>query len=391
MKKKVLSVLKMVNLALCAALLTVTLTTISSGSAQAASPIKKQVGLLDAKSNQTFIPVATLNQFPDVTVQWIAEQKKIIITQNDKTLTFTVGSKSAQNNEEVITLKEAPFVENGVTYIPVAPLGQAFGYSVVWSNTSTSISIGLGDASVILPVAKKGQFTASSKPITNERKTFKVKSKSFSVQMVTVSLLHPKIQLDVALAGNEIGKVEDLSSIAKRNKAIVAINGTFFDAYTKESFKTPYGYIVKNGERKHYGDNRSIFTFDYNSFANVIHEAEYKEKMEVEQIDGAIQAGPRLIVNGKIALDVKNEGFKDPKILTGGGARSALGITKDHKLILITTGGATIPQLAEIMKQAGAYQAMNLDGGASSGLYYNGKYLTSPGRKISNAIIVKYQ
>ncbi|MBK1678671.1 copper amine oxidase, partial [Rhodospirillum rubrum] len=108
-------------------------------------------------------------------------------------------------------------------------------------------------------------------------------------------------------------------------------------------------------------------------------------------MDGALQAGPRLLTDGKVTLDVKKEGFKDPKILTGGGARSALGITKDHKLILLTTGGATIPQLAEIMKQAGAYQAMNLDGGASSGLYYNGSYLTTPGRQISNAIVVKYK
>lgn len=96
-------------------------------------------------------------------------------------------------------------------------------------------------------------------------------------------------------------------------------------------------------------------------------------------------------MNGKVSLNVAAEGFKDPKILTGGGARSALGLTRDHKLILLTTGGATIPQLAEMMKQAGAYQAMNLDGGASSGLYYNGKYLTSPGRQISNAIVAKYQ
>jgi exopolysaccharide biosynthesis protein len=391
MKKKVQSVLKKVGLVLCATLLTVTLTTITSGIAQAAAPIVKQVGLFDAKSNQTFIPVATLNQFSDVKVQWIAEQKKIVITQNEKSLTFTVGNKTAQINEETLPLTQAPFVENGATYIPVAPLVQVLGYATKWSDTATSLSLQLGETIVTLPVAKKGQFPAGSKPIVTERKSFKVKSKSFSVQMVTISLLHPKIQLDVALAKNELGKVEDLSSIAKRNKAILAINGTFFDAYTKESYKTPYGYIVQNGERKNYGDNRSIFTFDNNLLSNVIHEDEFRDRMEDHQIDGAIQAGPRLVVNGKVSLDVKNEGFKDPKILTGGGARSALGITKDHKLILITTGGATIPQLAEIMKQAGAYQAMNLDGGASSGLYYNGKYLTSPGRQISNAIIVKYQ
>ena len=31
---------------------------------------------------------------------------------------------------------------------------------------------------------------------------------------------------------------------------------------------------------------------------------------------------------------------------------------------------------------------MNLDGGASSGLYYNGEYITRTGRQISNALIV---
>lgn len=118
---------------------------------------------------------------------------------------------------------------------------------------------------------------------------------------------------------------------------------------------------------------------------------DYRERFKEFVLEGAVQAGPRLVKDGKVSLNVVEEGFKDPKILTGGGARSAVGITRDHKLILITLGGATIPQLAEIMKQAGAYQAMNLDGGASSGLYVEGKYLTVPGRQISNAIIVKYE
>ncbi|MNI52427.1 hypothetical protein D3C73_1072080 [compost metagenome] len=211
--------------------------------------------------------------------------------------------------------------------------------------------------------------------------------------MVTISLLHPKIELDVALAGNTVGKVEDLSSIAKRNNAVVAINGTYFDAYTKGDFKTPYGYIVSKGEikKKNPTENRTIFTYDKNMLSSLILGLDFMEKYDQGTIVGGLQAGPRLLVNGKVSVDVKNEGFRDPKILTGGGARSALGLTQDHKLILLTSGGATIPQLAEIMKQAGAYQAMNLDGGASSGLYYNGKYLTTPGRKISNAIVVKYQ
>ncbi|GAE05132.1 hypothetical protein JCM10914_1220 [Paenibacillus sp. JCM 10914] len=244
-----------------------------------------------------------------------------------------------------------------------------------------------------LPVLSGKFIPSNSNPVTSQRKTFKVGSRSFQANVVTVSLLHPKVNLDVVLAGNKAGKVEDLRSMAKRSNAVVAINGTFFDAYTSGAYKAPYGYLISQGNILHKasGDNRTIFTYDHNNLASMIPGLDFKAVYDSGRMSGALQAGPRLLTDGKVTLDVKKEGFKDPKILTGGGARSALGITKDHKLILLTTGGATIPQLAEIMKQAGAYQAMNLDGGASSGLYYNGSYITTPGRQISNAIVVKYK
>lgn len=62
-------------------------------------------------------------------------------------------------------------------------------------------------------------------------------------------------------------------------------------------------------------------------------------------------------------------------------------MTKDGYVIIITVLSATINQLAQIMYELGCYNAMNLDGGASSGLYYNGQYLTKPGRDLSNALI----
>ncbi|MBA9084205.1 exopolysaccharide biosynthesis protein [Fontibacillus solani] len=358
----------------------------------AASTVKNYV-LVDTKSSQAFIPVRLLNEFTDTVVSLNAAEKKIQITRGETLLTLFTNQATAYNNEEMVTLKQVPFAENGTTYVPLQWISESLGLSVKWDKDASSLHISYNDDSVSVPFITRGSIQAAASPIVSERKTYKVGSKSFSVQKVTISLLHPKIELDVALAGNTVGKVEDLSSIAKRNKAIVAINGTYFDAYTKNDFKTPYGYIVSKGEIKKVNptENRTIFTYDKNSLAALIYGQDFTEKYEQGSIEGGLQAGPRLLVNGKVSLDVKNEGFRDPKILTGGGARSALGITRDHKLILLTTSGATIPQLAEIMKQAGAYQAMNLDGGASSGLYYNGKYLTTPGRKISNAIIVKYQ
>lgn len=357
-----------------------------------AASTPKMLAYVDHNSN-SFIPVGILKSYEGIKVQYISAQKKIDIVQEKTQLTLYLGSKTAYVNGKKVAIKAAPFQEAGNTYIPLQIISQHLNIKLTWNKDTSSVDIAHGDTSTTLPVfSGKSISGQSSKPIVSSRKSFKVGSRSFSTQMVTIDLLHPKVVLDVVLAGNQVGKVEDLRSIAKRNNAVVAMNGTFFDAYTSGAYKAPYGYIVGKGKllKDSPADKRTVFTYDSNNLAQLVPGLDFKEHFTQGKSTGAVQAGPRLIVNGKVALDVKKEGFRDPKILTGGGARSALGITKDHKLILLTTGGATIPQLAEIMKQAGAYQAMNLDGGASSGLYYNGSYLTAPGRQISNAIIVKY-
>lgn len=105
-------------------------------------------------------------------------------------------------------------------------------------------------------------------------------------------------------------------------------------------------------------------------------------------LEYATGAGPALMINGKINIDYEKEGFFEKKITEYSSARSAIGYTKDNQLIMITTV-ATIDELAHIMKTLGCIEAMNLDGGASSGLYFNGQYIKEPGREISNIIYIK--
>ncbi|WP_339317213.1 phosphodiester glycosidase family protein [Paenibacillus sp. FSL R10-2734] len=357
-----------------------------------ATPVPKNTVYV-TKNNHSYIPLRLLNNFTGIHAEWNASEKRITITNADTTIKLTVGQATALVNDKTVTLTDSAFSDNGTVYIPLSFISKTLGIQLEWNKEASSLTLTNNDIASTVPVLTGTLIKADSSPVVSANKTFKVGGRSFKAQTVTVSLLHPKVKLDVVLAGNTVGKVEDLSSLAKRNNAVVAINGTFFDAYTKGAYKAPYGYIVSGGKmlKNSSGDIRTIFTYDSNHLAALIPGLEFSNRFASGSIEGALQAGPRLLVDGKVSLNVAAEGFKDAKILTGGGARSALGLTRDHKLILLTTGGATIPQLAEMMKQAGAYQAMNLDGGASSGLYYNGKYLTTPGRQISNAIVVKYQ
>ncbi|MEA4883910.1 MAG: phosphodiester glycosidase family protein [Clostridia bacterium] len=103
-------------------------------------------------------------------------------------------------------------------------------------------------------------------------------------------------------------------------------------------------------------------------------------------------AGPKLVEDGRVVYSVaraRDEGFTEAKILTESGARSGLGATPDGRLLMVTVGSATVAELAQIMKEIGAHEAMNLDGGASSGLVFNGRYITRTGRRISNALLIQ--
>ncbi len=214
---------------------------------EAASNKTKNFGYLDTKTNSTFVPIRFLSEYAGASVKWTAAAKRVDITKGQDKITLYVGSSSASINNEQQRLDAPPFEDNGSTYVPLRFVSKALGIQLGWQSDTSSVNVTAGGKQTRLPVIKRGTL---GQPVTSQLKTFKVGSKSFNVRVVTVNLMHPKVQLDVALAHNTVGKVEELSSIAKRNQANIAINGTFFDAYSDNSYRTPYGWIVQGGKAK---------------------------------------------------------------------------------------------------------------------------------------------
>ncbi|MFZ5596145.1 MAG: stalk domain-containing protein [Bacillota bacterium] len=107
-----------------------------------------------------------------------------------------------------------------------------------------------------------------------------------------------------------------------------------------------------------------------------------------DSVRNALSAGPLLLKNGEIVVDPAAEGMSDPKITSQKGARSFIGLKDGNTLVMGTTSPVTVRELAEITRALGLSEAMNLDGGASSGLYFNGGYITTPGRNLSNCLVV---
>lgn len=119
-----------------------------------------------------------------------------------------------------------------------------------------------------------------------------------------------------------------------------------------------------------------------------------KDAVSGEAVDpglwlSAIGAGPKLVTAGAVDLDAARDGFDDPKLATQANRRSFVGIDGEGRLVMGTVDGVTLQEAAEAVLALGLREAMNLDGGASSGLYAEGSMLTRPGRSLSNALIVR--
>lgn len=112
------------------------------------------------------------------------------------------------------------------------------------------------------------------------------------------------------------------------------------------------------------------------------------EGFQIENVVDLIAGGPRLVQDGAIYTELEAP-FTEERFTTIVSPRSAAGISADGKLILVSVpGGAKIQQMRELMLALGCVDAINLDGGASCGMYYDGKYIATPGREITTTLRV---
>lgn len=113
----------------------------------------------------------------------------------------------------------------------------------------------------------------------------------------------------------------------------------------------------------------------------------------------ALGAGPTLLQGGRVRVLAKQQQFRSD-VAHGRAPRTAIGITRDRKTMLVTIDGrqagysvgATLTELAQTLKELGNVEALNLDGGGSTTMWLKGKVLGAPSegreRPVSTALLV---
>lgn len=177
------------------------------------------------------------------------------------------------------------------------------------------------------------------------------------------------------------GTPREIEEWRKESKALVAINGGFFDAQDKS-----LGLRASGGKRLNalHGKAWGVFYTrgKKNPKAQIVPTEKFAWKSDMRE---AVQCGPRLVENGKV-LKLKFQWAR----------RSGIGIQRDGKVVIaLADSDVSLPEWAKFWAAPDALNcpnALNLDGGPSSQLSIqtpSRRLHLRSGRTVPDAILIQ--
>jgi hypothetical protein len=160
--------------------------------------------------------------------------------------------------------------------------------------------------------------------------------------------------------------------ISKKRKADVAWLVTDSLEKSPISFQTPLKAIR---------DSFTNYQYRYSLYPVSKFELHDASAARIWKMQTAVGGGPVLLQSGEIKITNEEElKFSGKNGLTDKHPRTAMGYTTDGRLIIMViqgrsadAAGATLVQEAQLFKDLGCVEALNLDGGGSSSMLINGK------------------
>ncbi|MFH1971641.1 MAG: phosphodiester glycosidase family protein, partial [Patescibacteria group bacterium] len=186
--------------------------------------------------------------------------------------------------------------------------------------------------------------------------------------------------------------------VSLKNRVLVTICGRKIAAVYKSRFKkafNPKRILLPVGITLSF--SREIYDNFFAQFYQVGKEVDFTLELQGEwkEVEEAVGAGPLLIKNGKLDIDMKLEGFKTKHSIKSQASRNdrlnqrgpkiALGLGKENEIIGVVFNsrirdsfGVTYEEMANVLLNMGAFEAMAFDPGGAASLYIKGKIINIP-------------
>lgn len=208
-------------------------------------------------------------------------------------------------------------------------------------------------------------------------------------------VIHDPTRVKVGYTKN-LGKEGQITSVmAQRYNAVAAINGgDFADEATVGSAKytgtggIPIGTLISDGKviSSFDGDgDKKIQSFGLTSEGTMLVGNYSANDLKALNVNDAISCEAVLVVNGKPEVIGQESGLAP---------RTAIGQMKDGSILFLTidgrsigSAGASYEDVRNLMLKYGAMNAVALDGGSSSTMYYNGDIINNPSDAVGERYV----
>lgn len=211
----------------------------------------------------------------------------------------------------------------------------------------------------------------------------------YLVDIIAADLNNSKVIIDTASDSTCTNDcpVIPLATYVSRSGAFAGINGTYFcpDTYPDcASKKNSFDVLVMNKNKVYFNSDNNVYStvpaaiFSGNS-ARFVNES--KDWGRDTNVDSVIANRPLLVQDGKAMFNgtgEPKEGVKGNRsFLANSGNMAYMGIVR----------GATVAETSTVLAGMGIKNAINLDSGGSSALWYGGGYKAGPGRNLPNVVL----
>lgn len=211
---------------------------------------------------------------------------------------------------------------------------------------------------------------------------------SFVVDIIAADLNSTRVIVDTASDGDCSNNcpVLPLATYVGRSGAFAGINGTFFcpTEYPSCAGKTnSFDTLLMNKNKVYFNSANNVYStvplvyFTGNTMGVRGHSSDWGRDTGV---DSVIAMQPLLVSGGNIVYSDSS----DPKF-TSKGTRGFIA-AKGNTVYIGDVLNATMGESAKVMKALGMDNALNLDEGGSTALWFGG-YKLGPGRNIPNAVL----
>lgn len=197
----------------------------------------------------------------------------------------------------------------------------------------------------------------------------------------------------VILARNTLsGRGQTVTELCQAYGAVLGVNASgFYDPEGKGRGNVPMGFVLSGGEYSGQALKGRYQTagFDYDDNFRA------GRGLDLDEMRDAVQFYPIIVLNGEKNIDGSFGMGIQPRTVIGQTADKAT-------LLLVIDGrrvghslGTTVSECADILLRYGCWTAMNMDGGSSSSMTYNGRSITKnssampQGRYLPDAWVVK--